>query len=197
LARLINDLLDISKIEAGIKLKRTNLPLPILAREVVESLGPEAAGKRISFEIKCADTNLTAWADADRIAEVLTNLIGNAIKFTPTDGNVTVSLVGSGDDWVEVSIADTGPGISSEQATRIFDRFYQVNNPEQRKATGTGLGLPIARALVEMHGGKIWLESEAGKGSVFSFTLPAQQPHKFDLALIRGGEHGAQSSSGR
>jgi PAS domain S-box-containing protein len=181
LARLINDLLDLSSIEAGIKLKRTNLSLPAVAREVVESLGPVAAEKRISFEIKCADTNLTAWADADRIAEVLTNLVGNAIKFTSTDGNVTVSLARSEDGWVKVSVADTGPGITSEEARRIFDKFYQVSNAEQRKATGTGLGLPIAKALVEMHGGKIWLESKVGKGSIFSFTLPAEQPLKFDL----------------
>ncbi len=181
LARLINDLLDLSRIEAGIKLKRTNLSLPTIAREVVESLGSVAAEKLISFEIECADINLTAWADPDRIAEVLTNLLGNAIKFTPTGGNVIVSLGRSGDNWVKVSIADTGPGITSEEASRIFDKFYQVSNPEQRKAMGTGLGLSIAKALVEMHGGKIWLESEAGKGSIFSFTLPADQPLKFDL----------------
>jgi PAS domain S-box-containing protein len=181
LARLINDLLDLSRIEAGIKLKRTNLSLPTIAREVVESLGSVAAEKLISFEIECADINLTAWADPDRIAEVLTNLLGNAIKFTPTGGNVIVSLARSGDNWVKVSIADTGPGITSEEASRIFDKFYQVSNPEQRKAMGTGLGLSIAKALVEMHGGKIWLESEAGKGSIFSFTLPAKQPLKFDL----------------
>ena len=181
LARLINDLLDLSRIEAGIKLKRTNLSLPTVAREVVESLGPVAAEKLISFEIECADNDLTAWADPDRIAEVLTNLLGNAIKFTPTCGKVTVSLVRNGDDWVKISIADTGPGIPSEEASRIFDKFYQVNQPEQRKAIGTGLGLSIAKALVEMHGGKIWLESEAGRGSIFSFTLPAEQPLKFDL----------------
>ena len=181
LARLINDLLDLSRIEAGIKLKRTNLSLPAVAKEVVESLGSVAAEKLISFEIDCAENNLTVWADPDRIAEVLTNLLGNAIKFTPTRGKVTVSLARNGDDWVKVSIADTGPGIPSEEASRIFDKFYQVSQPEQRKAMGTGLGLPIAKALVEMHGGKIWLESEAGRGSIFSFTLPAEQPLKFDL----------------
>jgi PAS domain S-box-containing protein len=181
LARLINDLLDLSRIEAGIKLKRTNLSLPTIAREVVESLGSVAAEKLISFEIECANINLTAWADSDRIAEVLTNLLGNAIKFTPTGGNVIVSVARSGDSWVKVSIADTGPGITSEEASRIFDKFYQVSNPQQRKAMGTGLGLSIAKALVEMHGGKIWLESQAGKGSIFSFTLPAEQPLTFDL----------------
>jgi signal transduction histidine kinase len=82
---------------------------------------------------------------------------------------------------VKVSIADTGPGIASEEASRIFDKFYQVSHPEKRKAMGTGLGLSISKALVEMHGGKIWLESNADRGSVFSFTLPAEQPLKFDI----------------
>ena len=181
LARLINDLLDLSRIEAGIKLKPTNLGVVPLAREVAESLGLVAAEKFISFEIECAENNLTAWADPDRIAEVLTNLLGNAIKFTPPRGKVTVSLARSGDDWVKVSIADTGPGIPSEEASRIFDKFYQVSQPEQQKARGTGLGLSIVKTLVELHGGKIWLEKKPGRGSMFSFTLPAEQPLKFDL----------------
>ena len=181
LARLINDLLDLSRIEAGIKLKRTNLSLPTVAREVVESLGSVAAEKLISFEIECPDVNLTAWADPDRIVEVLTNLIGNAIKFTPTNGKVSLCLKRSGNEWVKISVADTGPGIPSDEANRIFDKFYQVTQPEKQKAMGTGLGLSITKALVEMHGGKIWLESEVGKGSIFSFILPAEQPLKFNL----------------
>jgi PAS domain S-box-containing protein len=181
LARLINDLLDLSRIEAGIKLNRINLSLPTVVKEVVESLGSVAAEKLINFEIKTADNDLTAWADPDRVAEVLTNLLGNAIKFSPTGGNVTVSLARSGNNWVKVSITDAGTGIRPEEANRIFDKFYQVSHPEQPKATGTGLGLPIAKALVEMHGGRIWLESQVGHGSVFSFTLPAEQPLKLDL----------------
>jgi len=183
LARLINDLLDLSRIEAGIKLKRTNLSLPTVAREVVESLGSVAVEKLISFEIECPEVNLTAWADPDRIVEVLTNLIGNAIKFTPTNGKVTLCLKRSGNEWVKISVADTGPGIPSDEANRIFDKFYQVTQPEKQKAMGTGLGLSITKALVEMHGGKIWLESEVGKGSIFSFILPAEQPLKFNLPL--------------
>jgi signal transduction histidine kinase len=152
-----------------------------VVKEVVESLGSVAAEKLINFEIETADNDLTAWADPDRVAEVLTNLLGNAIKFSPTRGNVTVSLARSGNNWVKISITDTGPGIRPEEASRIFDKFYQVSHPEQPKATGTGLGLPIAKALVEMHGGRIWLESQAGQGSIFSFTLPAEQPLKLDL----------------
>jgi signal transduction histidine kinase len=84
---------------------------------------------------------------------------------------------------VKISVADTGPGIPSDEANRIFDKFYQVTQPEKQKAMGTGLGLSITKALVEMHGGKIWLESEVGKGSIFSFILPAEQPLKFNLPL--------------
>ena len=92
-----------------------------------------------------------------------------------------MSIERNGDQWVKVSVADTGPGIPFEEASRIFDKFYQVSQPERQKARGTGLGLPIAKTLVELHGGKIWLESEAGKGSIFSFTLPAEQPAKLNL----------------
>ena len=181
LARLINDLLDLSRIEAGIKLKRTNLGLVTMAREIAESLRPLAAEKLISLEIESGDNSVTAWADPDRISEILMNLLGNAIKFSPAHGTVTLSIERNGDQWAKVSVADTGPGIPSDEAKRIFDKFYQVSQPEQQKAMGTGLGLVIAKTLVELHGGKIWLESEAGRGSTFCFTLPAEQPLKFDL----------------
>lgn len=181
LARLINDLLDLSKIEAGIKLKPTNLDLATIAREVIESLRPLAAEKLITITIESLESALDAWADPDRIAEILMNLLGNAIKFTPNDGTVSLSLQRNGTEWVEVSVADTGPGIPSEEANRIFDKFYQVTQAKNQKAVGTGLGLTITKALVEMHGGRIWLESEVGKGSIFSFTLPAEQPAKLNL----------------
>ncbi len=181
LARLINDLLDLSKIEAGIKLKPTNLDLATIAREVIESLRPLAAEKLITITIESPESALDAWADPDRIAEILMNLLGNAIKFTPNDGTISLSLQRNGTGWVEVSVADTGPGIPSEEANRIFDKFYQVTQAKNQKAVGTGLGLTITKALVEMHGGRIWLESEVGKGSIFSFTLPAEQPAKLNL----------------
>ncbi len=183
LARLINDLLDLSRIEAGINLKPRNLDLVTIAKEVTETLRPVAADKLITLTMESLDDTVTAWADPDRISEILMNLLGNAIKFTPTNGEVTLSLQGSGNEWVKISVADTGPGIPSDEANRIFDKFYQVTQPEKQKAMGTGLGLSITKALVEMHGGKIWLESEVGKGSIFSFILPAEQPLKFNLPL--------------
>ena len=142
-----------------------------------------AADKLITLTMESPDDNVTAWADPDRVSEILMNLLGNAIKFTPTNGEVTLCLQGSGNEWVTISVADTGPGIPSDEANRIFDKFYQVTQPEKQKTMGTGLGLSITKALVEMHGGKIWLESEVGRGSIFSFILPAaEQPLQFNLS---------------
>jgi len=181
LARLINDLLDLSRIEAGIKLKQINLDLVTLAREIAESLRPLAAEKLISLEIAFGNNTVGAWADPDRISEVLVNLLGNAIKFSPAQSTITLSIERNGDHWAKVSVADTGPGIPLDEAKRVFDKFYQVSQPERQKARGTGLGLSIVKTLVELHGGNIWLESETGKGSVFSFTLPVEQPQKISL----------------
>jgi PAS domain S-box-containing protein len=197
LARLINDLLDLSRIEAGITLQPTNLRLAPLLREVAESLRPVAAVKRITIAVESRDETITAWSDPDRVSEILMNLLGNAIKFTPSDGKVTLSVEGRGADWVKIAVADTGPGIPPEEANRIFDKFYQVPQLEKQKIVGTGLGLSITKALVEMHGGKIWLESEVGRGSIFSFVIPAQQPLKLKFFPHDGGTYGSQGSSRR
>ncbi|MGN6734508.1 MAG: ATP-binding protein [Candidatus Binatia bacterium] len=197
LARLINDLLDLSRIEYGVTLQPTNLRLAPLLREVAESLRPVAAVKRITIAVESPDETVTAWADPDRVSEILMNLLGNAIKFTPPDGKVTLSVEGRGADWVKISVADTGPGIPPEEANRIFDKFYQVPQLEKQKIVGTGLGLSITKALVEMHGGKIWLESEVGRGSIFSFVIPAEQPLKLKFFPNAGGTYGSQGSSRR
>ncbi|HTM09866.1 MAG TPA: ATP-binding protein [Verrucomicrobiae bacterium] len=174
LARLINDLLDLSRIEAGrIELKPARLEVATLARDITETLRPIAAEKMIEFEITPAKGPVTAWADRDKITQVIMNLIGNALKFTPSLGRITVAIECNGDGWVQVSIADTGPGIPRSEAEKIFDKFYQVASADRHKARGTGLGLSISKSLVEMHGGKIWMESEVGRGSTFFFTLPA------------------------
>ncbi len=182
LARLINDLLDLSRIEAGrIDLKPTYLALVPLAKEVTESLSTVAREKLISLEVASQDSSVTAWADRDKVAQVLMNLIGNAVRFTPAGGKVTVAVESNGDEWVQISVADTGPGIPPEEANKIFDKFYQVDQVDKQKTKGTGLGLAISKGLVEMHGGKIWVESETGKGSNFSFTLPRKQSFKLEL----------------
>jgi PAS domain S-box-containing protein len=184
LSRLINDLLDLSRIEAGrIDIKATALSPEILAKEVVESLRSILVDKLIEIEVTCRESGVTAWADRDMITQVLMNLIGNAVKFTSSHGNVTVAIERNHNGWVQVSVADTGPGIPREELAKIFDKFYQLAQVDKRKSRGTGLGLAISRALVQMHGGKIWVESEVGKGSTFSFTLPPQQPPKSELPV--------------
>ncbi len=174
LSLLIEDLLDLSAIESGkMDLKAKHVFLASLITEVAESLRPVAEKKPVDLEIDSLDVSLTAWADRDRIVQVLNNLIGNAIKFTPPQGKVTLAAQRDGLGWVQVSVADTGPGIPPEQADKIFDEFHQIPQAGRPKVKGMGLGLTITKKLLEMHGGKIWVQSEPGKGSTFFFVLPA------------------------
>jgi signal transduction histidine kinase len=169
--------LDLSKIEAGkIELRPANLAMILLVKEVAEVLRAVAAEKLITLEVTSADDRVNVWADRDKVVQILMNLVGNAIKFTPAHGRIAIAVETSDSEWVKCSVADTGPGISSAEAAKIFDKFYQAEQSNRQKAKGTGLGLAISKALVEMHGGKIWIESELDKGSVFCFTLPARQP---------------------
>jgi putative ABC transport system substrate-binding protein len=177
LAGLINDLLDLSKIESGrIEVKSTRVSLSGLVHEVVEALRPVAAEKVISLEATIREPSILVWADRDKINQVLTNLIGNAIKFTPVQGRVTVSASRNGGESVQVSVTDTGPGVPPDEKEKIFAKFYQIAEVNGENSKGTGLGLAISKALVELHGGKIWVESEEGGGSTFSFTLPVSSP---------------------
>jgi PAS domain S-box-containing protein len=182
LTRLINDLLDLSRIEAGrIEVRPTTLPMAALAGEVAEYLKHLAAEKLIQIEVMAPDPSITVWADRDKVTQVLVNLIGNAIKFSPEDRTVTVAIEDNGSEWVEISVADTGPGILPDEMNKIFAKFYQVANTDKHRPKGSGLGLTISKALVEMQGGKIWVESEIGKGAKFCFTLPAQKPLKLEV----------------
>jgi signal transduction histidine kinase len=146
LARLINDLLDLSRIEAGrIELRTTTLPLAALVKEVVESLRPVAVEKRIRLDVASTDADATAWADRDKVTQVLMNFTGNALKFTPAQGQVAVAIQRNGAEWVQISVADTGPGIPPAEAVKIFDQFYQVGKVDAQKPRGTGLGLAICK----------------------------------------------------
>jgi signal transduction histidine kinase len=122
------------------------------------------------------EPSVLVWADRDKVTQVLMNLIGNAIKFTPSDGTIDVSTVNDRRGWVRVSIRDAGPGVPTSEQEKIFEKFYQATQNGGPKPKGTGLGLAISKALVELHGGKIWVESEPGRGSTFSFTLPLSAP---------------------
>jgi signal transduction histidine kinase len=173
LAGLINDLLDLAKIEEGkVELKGERVSVGGLVHEIIESVRPLAAEKPVLVEVKVPEPSVLVWADRDKVTQVLMNLIGNAIKFTPPQGRVMVSASRESAEWAQVSVNDSGPGISAEECQKIFQKFYQVSEGGGPKPKGTGLGLAISKALVELHGGKIWVESEEGRGSTFSFTLP-------------------------
>ena len=176
LAGLINDLLDLSMIESGkLEVKSSRVPLGDLVHEVVESLRPVAAEKVIALQATIGEPTILVSADRSKINQILTNLIGNAIKFTPGSGRITVSASRNGKEGVQVSVSDTGPGIPPNEKEKIFEKFYQIGEAGGAKPKGTGLGLPICKALVELHGGRIWVESEASRGSTFHYTLPAEE----------------------
>jgi signal transduction histidine kinase len=176
LAGMINDVLDLAKIEEGkIELQAAHVSVGGLVHEVVETLKPIAAEKSIELDITGLAPSLLVWADRDKVNQVLMNLIGNAIKFTPPHGWVMVASARGDTNWVRVSVSDNGPGIPRNEREKIFEKFYQVRTNGTPKSKGTGLGLAIAKTLVELHGGKIWADSETNRGSTFYFTLPAAE----------------------
>jgi len=167
--RLIRDLLDVTRVEAG-QLHVDMAPVVVadLLDQSLTTLRPLLANAGVNLAVEPGPP-LTVMADPARIQQVLSNLVGNAIKFTPAQGQVTIEVVRT-DDGAKVSVSDTGSGIGREALPHVFDRFWQVPNASIR-SRGAGLGLPIARGIVSAHGGKMWAESELGKGSTFSFTL--------------------------
>jgi CheY-like chemotaxis protein/two-component sensor histidine kinase len=172
LLELINDILDLSKIEAGrLELHLENFPMAVPAAEVLTSIRPLAASKSITVDSDL-DTALILNADRVRFKEILYNLLSNAIKFTPPGGRVFVES-SSTDGSVGIVVGDTGIGIATEDQEAIFESFRQASATTKGVREGTGLGLAITKRLVEQHGGKVWLESELGKGSRFYITFPA------------------------
>ncbi|HEX5417722.1 MAG TPA: ATP-binding protein [Chloroflexota bacterium] len=177
---LIDDLLQMSEIEAGVlRVHKQPVKIPRLAQKVAKTVRPHARGHTISTS--AAPDVPETMADPRRIEQVLHNLIVNAIKYSSDGTSVTVRVEARGSDVV-VMVKDQGIGIPAEHLTQVFDRFYRVDGTLTRQTGGSGLGLPICRGLVEAHGGKIWVESEIGKGSVFFFTIPiVPVPHSIDL----------------
>lgn len=174
LGNLINDLLDLSKLEAGkIEMRRESASIEKIISESVEALNAWAKAKSIEIVKNIASGLPPILVDPGRIIQVLNNLIGNAIKFTPHNGVITIEAGLSRDGkWLEASVRDTGEGIAKEDLPKIFDKFYQASGERvTADISGTGIGLSIAKEIVEMHGGKIWVESEKGRGAKFSFTL--------------------------
>jgi PAS domain S-box-containing protein len=172
LIRLINDILDIEKIESG-KMRLDLQPMalmPLLTQAIAANEGYGLANQ-VSLTLACEDPDLQVMAEADRLTQVVTNLLSNALKFSPTGGSVTVHVARAG-LGVRVEVRDHGPGIPEEFRTRIFQKFSQADSSDTRQKGGTGLGLNIARALVERMGGNIGFETRLGEGSTFFFELP-------------------------
>jgi PAS domain S-box-containing protein len=171
LLELINQVLDISKIEAGrMELRREAFDFGHCVEEVLAGIRHQAAAKNISLENKNSFEN-TFYADRLRVKEILYNLLNNAVKFTPEGGAVWVESAQQG-DTLQVSVGDTGIGIPEKEQLSIFEKFYQVGDFKGGVREGTGLGLPITRHLVELHGGTINVESRPGQGSRFKLTFP-------------------------
>jgi signal transduction histidine kinase len=168
---LINDVLDLSKIEAGqLELELSDYCMQDIAQTVRSTLEPLAADKKLGFKVEVAPQLPPGRGDGRRLTQVLINLVGNAIKFTDA-GEVAIKAEANNGSF-HVSVRDTGPGISSADQAKLFQEFQQADNAITRKKGGTGLGLAISKRIIEMHGGRIWVDSQPGHGSTFTFTLP-------------------------
>jgi PAS domain S-box-containing protein len=186
LIRLINDILDVERIESGtIAMDRRWCEAAGLMQQVAESLRPMA--DRAGVEIRVSGRPTRLWADADRITQALTNLVGNAIKFSPAGGAIDVSAI-EADDCVRFEVRDRGRGIPASKLEAIFERFQQVDASDTREKGGTGLGLAISRTIVRQHGGRIWAASPPEGGSVFTFTIPLPAAPEVSPAADAGGE---------
>jgi signal transduction histidine kinase len=167
--RLIGDLLDVTLIEAGqLGIERARVPARQLAVESVDAQRALAAASSLDVRLELADDLPDVWGSPDRLRQVFENLIGNAIKFTPAGGRVTIGAAPR-DGELLFWVADTGCGIPAGDLPRVFDRFWRASKEARH---GAGLGLPITRGIIEAHGGRVWVESVVGRGSVFFFTLP-------------------------
>jgi PAS domain S-box-containing protein len=172
--RLVEDLLDLSKLHAGQKLAMEPgvQELSALVREACEDFRGQAEENSLRLDCEVPGEACEVWADRDRLLQVLSNLLGNALKFTPEGGRILLRVEPLGSE-VRVTVADTGQGILESDLGRLFEPYWQAERTARR---GAGLGLPIAKAIVEEHGGRIWVESRPGEGSTFRFTVPAVLP---------------------
>lgn len=177
LNRLVEQLLEIGRIEAGKMVLKTN-PKNIVSimRDMVQSFQSFAEHKGITLKLIYNEDEIIVYLDTDKIDKILSNVVSNALKFTPQRGNVTIEIV-KRRDVVEITVSDTGMGIPESETEKIFDRFYQVNSGITREYQGTGIGLSLTKELVELHSGSISVDSEEGKGSVFKIVFPLGKQH--------------------
>jgi len=178
---LINDVLDLSKIEAGqLVLELSDYSIQDIAQTVRSTLEPLAADKKLAFKVEMGTDLPPGHGDGRRLTQVLINLVGNAIKFTDA-GEVVIKAVANNGSF-EVSVHDTGPGISASNQAKLFQEFQQADNTITRKKGGTGLGLAISKRIIEMHGGRVWIDSVVGAGSTFSFMVPVRVERQVEAA---------------
>jgi signal transduction histidine kinase len=196
--RLIDDLLDHAKVESGsLVLERVDCEVETFLHALMFRFEPIAAGKKIELRCKVEGNLLPLCVDEGRFEQVLSNLIGNALKFTPTGGKVHV-MAAPNNHNIYFSVSDSGPGMTKDQCAHVFERYWQVR---ETASQGTGLGLAIAKAIVQAHGGKIWVESELGKGSTFFFSIPVSKERIPGMAVDNSSHNapdlrlGAHSSS--
>ncbi len=193
LARQIGGLLEVSRLQAGgLRLEPTDWPLPPLAEQVVERFAAQA-GAAFSFELRFPNDFPAVHADYERTRQVLENLVSNAVKYSPDGGVIRIAGRADGDHAI-VSVSDQGIGIAPEEQGKLFRRFYRADNRLRRETQGAGLGLFLARAIVEAQGGRIWVESQPGRGSRFSFTLPLATPRLVDFE--QGTTEAAEGAAG-
>jgi len=175
LVKMINDLLDISRIESGrAEMRFEKHKLAALIENVHDILTPQLREKNIHWTIQIDAGIDEIPMDRNQIERVFINLVGNAIKFTPPEGTITVTAR-IDEKMVQVEVTDTGIGISSEDLPKLFDEFYRVENDINQYVKGTGLGLSLVKKIIEAHQGKIWATSEPNKGTTFHFTLPLEK----------------------
>lgn len=171
---LIATLLDVASMDAGkLSIARAHTPVEPVMRDTVSMFAP-AVRESIAIECSVREAGLAFDGDRERVLEVLSNLVGNAVKFTPKAGTIRLAADREG-DFILFSISDTGPGIEPEHLPHVFDRFWKQDGPTSK---GTGLGLFISKSIIEAHGGRIWAESRLGAGATFQFTLPSADPAK-------------------
>jgi signal transduction histidine kinase len=171
LQSLVEELLDLARLQRGeVSLSREPWDLKTIVRESVAAIEPLAGGEEQVLEVETPSSSCLVLADRGRLEQVLMNLLSNSCKFTPRHGHIKVALQDRGQEY-QVSVADDGPGIPVAEQSQIFERFYS-NSRGSGEKTGAGLGLAIAKTVVELHGGRIWVKSEGGRGSTFFFTLP-------------------------
>lgn len=177
MSRLINDLLQLSKLDAQqTRMQKRPLPSAPLLQQAFDRFSMPAKQKEIAFTCDVDEDLPHVFIDGDQIDRVLDNLISNAVKYTPEKGSIQLSAYQRSDGFLVVKVSDTGIGIPNKDLQRIFERFYRVDKARSREMGGTGLGLSIAKEIVELHGGEIWIESLYQKGTTVSFTLPPFEP---------------------